>query len=1042
MLNLEQKESLKELSKPLIIQGDVQTGKTKTIIEKIFYLVDKNKYNLNEILTLSFNYKNVQTISKELESKNINYISNTFEDFCLQIIKENIKYISLLDKNYRIINKNFVLLYLFENIEHFNLSSIQIKNNIVNLSYELQSIIRSFKKLGYDLKSFEKLITEFSNINVRSDNENEKNNSKNKIYENDINFLKKYDIINSSIGNISCLMDIFIVYSKYELYKKQHNFLDKEDIYLYTRELLKSNEKIRKEISDKYKYILIDEFENITRTQLEIVNLISKDNNLTITYNPNQEINKFKENKYSSFNYFKKLYPSNKIICLNENYKHSKKILENIDKVSNNILTNKKINIDSVIKDKGEFNLIEAVTQKAQNKYIIDRIKYIKGKNINAKIAILVRDKLEIKDYIKLLQKNNINSNNKKVDLFQKNIIKLILDQCKIINSPYETDLLIFKLFKDYGIKERTMQSILRIAYFKKKSLYYVLQHEDFSNFEDENDLIELLTNKITYLVSLKCSKLSLYDFILNIIYNFNTYQQIIDISNKSNYYNIDKKNQIKIINSFLEFVLKYVEIYKNNDISKFIKLCECARSLNLFLDINIDKSELTTVNVEVLTIKESLNKYFDYVVIPSLNQNKFPKTFIRDKIELFNQFREKFIENEKKLFYIGISRPLYGLDLIYLKFNQGSELVLIPSEFLKFLNIKKQVYCDESKEVNFLIEDKIKNQIISNIKTFLFENQFDIAKQEIKLLEDLYDKKNLKQYFNNSTHPKYDYYKDMINNNNNDNDDGSKSCDNKKDNKSLILQDDIEFDHKNQVYSVSQLQTYISCPKKYMYQYIYKLPGIAKHYFDFGTSMHYVVEQIVNDVSKYSKEILFSKAISLLSKNWISKGYINYKQEKEYFNLGIKSLKKFIEKEIEIQKSGTKIFKTEYKFLINLNGKKIMGFIDRIDKNNDKFEIIDYKTSNSVLNENHLQSNLQLYIYYLAVKDTYAIEPANLGLWYLIHDKIIKINPKKFNVKELNKLIKDTIFKIEQHNFIATPSNFSCNFCDYKEICKNSCLK
>ena len=253
---------------------------------------------------------------------------------------------------------------------------------------------------------------------------------------------------------------------------------------------------------------------------------------------------------------------------------------------------------------------------------------------------------------------------------------------------------------------------------------------------------------------------------------------------------------------------------------------------------------------------------------------------------------------------------------------------------------------------------------------------------------------------------------------------------------------EDIKINPEKMIYSVSQLKTYENCPKKYLFQYIYKIPTLPKHYFDFGTSIHTVLELILPEFDKnISKEILFKKAIKLLHSNWISKAYVDSKQEKEYFKKGIDSIKDFIEKEFELRLKKRKIIALEKKFLIEINGKKITGFIDRIDKCENDFEILDYKTSNSIESQSQLKENLQLYVYAVALKkmEEFKVLPKKVGLWYLIHDKIISLDIDVENLDKVKEKIYKIITDIENNNFKPNPSKFNCTYCDFNLFCSSS---
>jgi DNA helicase-2/ATP-dependent DNA helicase PcrA len=978
-LNEKQKKAIQIINKPLVIIAGPGTGKTTLITKKISHLINNNKINEENILGITFTNKSASQISQRVEIETSKpFFAKTFHQFCLEIIEDYQNHIPHIDKNYTLIDETNQLLFFLENLEEFNLSSIQIKNNISQIANELQSTISKLKDFSISLSDFENLIK----------------NPQSK---------KDFPYLNKSQSNISSMMDMFIAYSKYEIYKNKNNFIDFGDIHLYVKELLLNNPKIKEELSDKYKYILIDEFQDTNQIQLEIIKQISN-NNITIVGDQKQSIYEFRGANFENLSLFKKQFPTHQIIYLDENYRSSKEVLENINKLTQNFASKEEL-LKPNSKEKGQTQLIEAQNENSQNTSATENINKIIKKDPNATIGILFRRKSELKIFSSYLKDLGIEHKaDEAISFFELGIIKSIINQCHIINNPHESDSLVFKLLLDYGVRPQTMQALLRLSSFKKKSLYDILAKNDIKNYEDEKDLIKQIIDKIKCLINQKNSKISLYDLIIQIIYEFNNYKNAIENNNKEN---------INAINKFVEFVSKYIETYKKHNLSRFLQICEHTKSLNISYEIENESQK-----IELLTIHASKGKEFDHVIIPYLNERRFPSNFKRTKFEIFNEDKEKFLNEEKRLFFVAISRAKSTIQLLYVKKYDDNKLDSNPSVFLDILKLKKQPFSKETPRLNLNKEDEIKLEIINKIKNFIFENQYDLAQAEINLLKDLFSKKDLNYYMKKSSHPQYDYYSKLTN-------------DSKK--------EDIKFDPKQKIYSVSQLQTYASCPKKYLYQYVYKIPTTSKHYFDFGTTMHNVLEDMITQIPKFSKEALYSKAISLLSQQWISKGYLNAKQEKEYFQLGIESIKKFIDKETELQKSGIKTISTEEKFILDFENKKIMGFIDRIDKDDKGYCIIDYKTSNSTQTQASLKDNLQLYVYSLAIEKKYGKIPSSVGLWYLIHDQIISIDPSKINSEELKKTIRETIKEIENLNFSAIPSHFSCKFCDYNQICDDS---
>lgn len=984
-LNTKQKSAIEILNKPLIVIAGPGTGKTTLITEKIKYLLNKD-ISEDKILALTFTNKAAEEMGERVQrtfigennksskvstlknSTNQKFTAKTFHSFALDLIEEYKKNIPLISKEYTLIEENNQTLFFLENLDKFNLKSIEIKNNHTSIAYELQSAISKLKDFGITLKELDK----------------------------------------ENFTDIQTKLDIFSAYLAYEKYKQKHHLIDFGDIINYIYELLKTNKKIRDEVTNKYKYILVDEFQDTNKIQLEIIKLISK-NNITIVGDQKQSIYSFRGANYKNLDLFKSHFKNYEEIYLTQNYRSSKNVLENINTLTKSIASDKEI-LDLTLKEKGKVNLIETINENSQVSYIINKINEIKEKDKTATIGILTRRKVELITISNQLKNLEIDHQlNEANYLFQNEYVKELVNLLKIINNSKEANSQLFQLLKNINIRDETKRKISRASSLKEKSIYNVLKSQKtYSEYDDENNLLKEFQLKLEKLINFRYSKSTLFEILKLTLEEFNIYKKAI-INNDS--------NSIFAINSFLDFTRNYLQIYNNNDFDNFLKVCDLSNKLN----INYN-NETTTNNIQLMTIHQSKGREFDYVILPYLNWGKFPSSYKKSHFELpINITREQFELEEERLFFVAISRAKKDLNLTYVKKYSQNKLDSKPSKFLNKLNLEKQIY---SNTLSFLTQnsiDTIESELIQKVMTHLLHKNYDTATDEISLLKSLFSKKKDLMTFTNQ-HPDLNYYKEKLKGN---------------------IGPNIKLDTSKLIYSVSQLKTYESCPQKYLYTYIYKIPSTPKHYFDFGTSMHEVLEHISDEITiDIDETMIFAKAMKLLNKFWISKGYINATQEKEYFEKAVIGIKKFITKQKRLSAENRKTIGKEQEFLINLNGKRIYGIIDRIDRVDDNYEILDYKTSNSMVYESKLKDDIQLIVYALALKTDpklYHTYPKKMGLWYLIHDKITLIDFDEKNIEKVTTQILKLIDGIENKIFDANASHFNCTYCDYSNICPHS---
>ena len=148
------------------------------------------------------------------------------------------------------------------------------------------------------------------------------------------------------------------------------------------------------------------------------------------------------------------------------------------------------------------------------------------------------------------------------------------------------------------------------------------------------------------------------------------------------------------------------------------------------------------------------------------------------------------------------------------------------------------------------------------------------------------------------------------------------------------------------------------------------KIPEKPRYYFDFGSSLHSIAEQLTR-MQKDGKTTDETVAFDLLAKFWDPKGYKSKIDEKRDFEEAKAILRVFLD---EQAKSKTEILDIERWFETAIGEVKLRGRIDRIDKDGSGFTVVDYKTSKKAPSLNELKKDMQMLVYALAVKEIYGV--------------------------------------------------------------------
>ena len=230
---------------------------------------------------------------------------------------------------------------------------------------------------------------------------------------------------------------------------------------------------------------------------------------------------------------------------------------------------------------------------------------------------------------------------------------------------------------------------------------------------------------------------------------------------------------------------------------------------------------------------------------------------------------------------------------------------------------------------------------------------------------------------------------------------------------------------------SFTQISLYRSCPLHYKLQYIDGLKSKDRWYFSFGTTMHSCVERFfkVNTPPPPSLEEL----LEYYEKNWISRAYESAEEEAGYKEYGKEILTRFW----EIHSPDFHMpVALERGFSLDIDGIKLRGFIDRVDKlDSGGLSIIDYKTNKELFTADYLADDLQLTIYQMAAEHTWQLPVEILTLYHLRSNTACSCPPRsEAHLDQARRLVLEVAENIVQGKFPATENQF-CP-CDFAEHC------
>ena len=230
---------------------------------------------------------------------------------------------------------------------------------------------------------------------------------------------------------------------------------------------------------------------------------------------------------------------------------------------------------------------------------------------------------------------------------------------------------------------------------------------------------------------------------------------------------------------------------------------------------------------------------------------------------------------------------------------------------------------------------------------------------------------------------------------------------------------------------SYTQISLYQSCPLLYKLQYIDGLKPKDKWYFSFGSTLHSCAEYFFR--VRVPPPPSLDELLEYYERSWLSEGYESAEEEAKYKAYGREILSKFW----EIHSADFRMpVAVERRFYIDIEGVKLTGYIDRIDKlASGGLSIVDYKTNYELFTQDDLKNNLQLTLYQLAVEQTWFLPVERLTLYHLRSNTPCSCQPRnKKQLNEARQLVLEVAENIAAQRFPATENQY-CP-CDFPEYC------
>ncbi len=967
-LNTEQKQAVTFKNGPCLIIAGAGTGKTTVITRRIAWLIEQKLAKPEEILALTFTDKASQEMEERVDRLlPYGYVElwiSTFHSFCQRILEEHALDIGL-PIDFKLLDETQQAFLVQQNFNKFNLDYYRPLGNPTKF---ISALMKHFSRAKDELITPVDYLSYAENLKLNNDSS------------------MSGEALNQEAARAQ---EVSQAYHTYQQLLLDNNALDFGDLINYTIQLFKNRPQILEKYRKQFKYILVDEFQDTNWAQYELLKmLLEPKNNITVVFDDDQSVYRFRGSSYNNVLQFKKDYPKSKQIVLIKNYRSFQNIL---DLSYNFIQANNPARLEAQYKGiikkleaerkgKAEIRHFHAKTKEDETSLVIKKIIDLKKENSDSTwndFAILVRANKHAEMFCQALHFANIPYQFlAHRGLFSKPVILDILAYLRLLDN-YRESTSIYRLFSspifNQKISHEDLSNFIYFANKKSWSFYQAMKNASIIPGLSEKTIGEIV--KFLNMIE-KHTELAKNENITKIIYAFLQESGYLNILSKKK----DGQQSIFWLNQFFKKAESFEEANFDKSLPNFNKM----------IDLMIDTGDTGSMSsetdsgpeaVKITTVHSAKGLEFRWVFVVNLVDRRFPSIHRREAIELPLELIKESIpegdvhlQEERRLFYVALTRAKDGLFLTSAE-DYGGKITKKLSRFL----------------------------------------------EELKLEE--------KQKFTGLT-----------------------SLGHYMRNEKTLLVDEKEKIYLPSKFSFSQLSAFQKCPLQYKFSFILRLPRQGKPAFSFGNTIHNTLQIFVKqwlagkgavqtnlfiekkDKPEKKNTLELKDLLKIYQKSWNEDWYDSEEQRKEYKDKGKRILKDFYE---DFIKNPPQVIGVEQNFVFKLGEYWIKGKIDRVDVVKGGLELIDYKTGNPK-SKLTAEDKEQLLIYQLASQSLNSLfqKPVNLLTYYYLESgEKVFFSAQPEELEKMREKLTERIKQIEKSDFSPNPSQL-CKYCDFYNIC------
>lgn len=623
-LNEKQYEAVVSTEGPSLVIAGAGSGKTKVLTHKIAYLMGEKNVSPWNILAITFTNKAANEMKERVENLVGDVAKNmwigTFHSICVRILRKYIDRIGF--------DNSFI---------------------IFDTSDQKTLIKECLKSLEIDDKMFTDRSMQF-----------EISNAKNEMLEPEEYMARAMgDFRKEKIGQI---------YSLYQKRLKENNAIDFDDIINFTIKILMENPDVLEYYTEKFKYVLVDEYQDTNKSQFTLVSMLaSRYGNITVVGDNDQGIYSFRGADISNILNFERDFPGTKIIKLEQNYRCTGNILN----AANAVIKNNEVKYKKKLWTENEEGALPIVhssdDEYDEGRYIVEQIEHQKREEYYkySDFAVLYRMNAQSRAIEDILRRENVPY---KIigglKFYERKEIKDIIAYLRLINNSSD-NLALRRIINEpkRGIGKTSLDKIQILSEQEGKSMYEIIKNAaDYGLnrvYLNSREFIQVIEE-----LKQRKNEMQISDLIKQALKQTG-YTKALEEENT-----IEAENRIENLEEFLTVAVEFEEQEADQDLSNFLE--------GMTLASDIDGMDEQQESVTLMTLHSAKGLEFPVVFLVGMEEGIFPGS--RSIGE------EKELEEERRLCYVGITRAKNQLYLTCSKQRTmfGSTSCNPVSRFLK----------------------------------------------------------------------------------------------------------------------------------------------------------------------------------------------------------------------------------------------------------------------------------------------------------------------------------------------------------------------